>query len=264
MKNYFKTNYGRSKKIGGVIAIILFLSLSITSNLIAETIETWTYHRFPPFIINEETKEGLTYDLIDRLNKKAKGEYKFALIYTPRNRLNGYIKNGRKGILVWAVSLTFGGIENGKYDWTSHIIHDKQDFISLKSKPVNYTGKASSLFPYKLGGVMGHTYFGIQEETDQGKIKRVDVRREEQNITKLIKKRVDFISMSNTGARYYVKKFGIQDKVHFSKLSLNTYDRNILMQNGMSPLLYRFLNRFVQSLPADKEWQKKLDKYGLK
>ena len=57
----------------------------------AEPIVTWTYHDFPPFIIDAKKSEGLTFDLVDMLNRRFSGKYAFNLIILPKKRLDSYL-----------------------------------------------------------------------------------------------------------------------------------------------------------------------------
>ena len=228
----------------------------------AEPIVTWTYHDFPPFIIDAKKSEGLTFDLVDMLNRRFSGKYAFNLIILPKKRLDSYLQDGEKGIVLWAPSLAFGGVGNPPYAWTSALLEDRQDFLSLKKKPVDYDGKASSLFPYKLGGILGHNYFGIQDEINKGEIKREDASSDWANIQKLLAERVDFISIAHSSANYYVGAKNLTG-IHFSNMPLNSYTRNILLQSGMSGA-QQALNGFIEKLPNDKEWKGLLAKYSIR
>lgn len=128
--------------------------------------------------------------------------------------------------------------------------------------PIEYTGKASSLHPYRLGGVSGHKYIGLEEAFSNNLIYREDALTEQQNLQKLLFKRIDVTLMPQTTFRYFAKELGLDNVTHVSKTPLNTYSRHVLLQHNLNEAKI-FLLDFLENLEENKAWQTLLYKYGL-
>ncbi len=77
------------------------ISFLMSSPVFADTIKVWTYHEFPPFIVNEQAQTGLSYDLVELLTERSGGEHEFRLQVAPRERLNNRLKVKEPGIVLW-------------------------------------------------------------------------------------------------------------------------------------------------------------------
>jgi polar amino acid transport system substrate-binding protein len=83
-----------NKKVFSIIAFVLF-SFSVVGK---EEVLIYTYHLKAPFIISLKNKKGLSFELVNQLNKLSK-KYKYKLVYMPRKRLDFITKNK---IVLWS------------------------------------------------------------------------------------------------------------------------------------------------------------------
>jgi len=243
------------------ILFLIFYSHIPLSNA-KESIVAWTYYNFPPFIISEADKKGLSYDFVALLNQHEKSGYTFKLKYVPRKRLNKFLETGRKGIVLWVSPIFFTDTSQTKYLWTTPILSDQQDLISLKSKPVIYDGTPRSLKGYTIGGVLGHRYKDIEEAIKTGVLIRENVIREKQNIDKLLAKRIDAFLIPNTSMAYYSNEMKLENKIYYSPTPLSQYNRHIMVQKGMSGV-HQTLNTIIKTLPDNVRWEVLGEQYGL-
>ncbi|MCX4029551.1 transporter substrate-binding domain-containing protein [Endozoicomonas sp. SM1973] len=221
----------------------------------------WTYYSSPPFSIDNSKRIGLTYDFVDLLNKLAPEHLHFLTHFIPRKRLDVLLKNSNDGIVIWVNPAWFNDKQQQKYLWTSPLMQDTNEVISLLKRGVLYKGK-ESLRGLQLGGVLGHVYDGLEESIQQGAIKRFDVASFHQSLIVLIAGRVDFTIVPNNAVRYLAVDMGVSHLICHSPKPHSRYSRHMLVQSGQAAA-YQFLENIIKTLPSNKQWQAILDKYHL-
>lgn len=241
-----------------LLTLILYL---YTAHGLAE-VDVLTYHDQPPFIIDKANKKGLTYDIIDHINRSMKTTYHIRVL--PKLRVKKMLDSKKGALMIWAVSLTFGGIENAKQTklvWSKPLLSDQQSFISRSTHPIEYLGP-ESLYGRVLGGVQGHTYFGLQADIESEKITRINATKEDKNITRLLANRLDVVTMAESSAKYYGNLLQVGDKLYFSEKPLNYYSRHFLASQQLSEHIVMF-NRWLDASMQNSTLTKLLTQYGL-
>lgn len=245
------------------LLLLLISALPLTA-LAQREVVVWTYHQIPPFILDETDPAGLSFDLVALLNQHAqnRSRFHFRLVYLPRKRLDMHLQRRSAGVVLWVNPMFFDNLQSQDYQWTPALLHDQQEFVSRSERPFDYSGP-ESLHGRILGGVLGHRYAGIQAHIDQGLIQREDVLIEEQNLNKLLSKRLDVILMPRSTARFYGLRRDLGDQLHFSATPLSRYSRQLLLQPSLAPEVRAFVQEVVAALPQNPDWQALLKSYGL-
>lgn len=246
------------KKIG-LFALFCF-TLSMDLYAIGKKVIIYTYHLKPPFIVNLKHESGLYYDFSDYLNQK-QNTYHFVTKYAPRKRAEHLLRDERLyGALIGVTPAWFGDKEEKKYLWTQRLLSDRDEMVSLKSNPLEYTG-ARSLYGKKLGGVLGYYYWAVDKDVKAGNIMQVDVKGEESILRILLKHRVDIGIVSRSTYNYLLKHNPVfRGKFHISRQAHETFERRILVPLEYKDL-YVKLNQITKRIENDPEWQKYLDRY---
>lgn len=245
-----------------IFSICLLLLSCYQLALASEEVTLWTYYDFPPFSVDTEKGEGLSYDFANYLNEKAIGkDYRFNVVYLPRPRLNATMNAVKKGVVLWPTPSWFGDTEQKKYLWTNAIFDDRNEVISNTKIALEYRSPFS-LQNYVFGGVFGHKYSGVEELCNNEIIICERANKEVQNIRKLVSGRIDITIMASTAARYIEKKNNLTGKLHFSNKPHSQYSRRILLYPGMEPLQQQ-LNSVIDQMNTDPEWKLILAKYGI-
>ncbi|WP_163833720.1 substrate-binding periplasmic protein [Spartinivicinus ruber] len=234
---------------------------ALNSRAAEQPIIIWTYYSSPPFSINNEKREGLTYDFVDLLNKLSPGELTFLAHYIPRNRLDELLQKRNDGIVAWVHPAWFNDKHKQKYLWTPPLIQDTNEVISLVKNSISYKGP-ESLTGLQLGGVFGHVYSGLEESIKQGAIKRLDVASFSQTLKILIAGRVDFVIIPNNTIRYLAIDMGVSHQICYSTTPHSLYTRHILVQKGQQSA-YPFLVKTIENLANNQQWQALLQRYHL-
>mgnify|MGYP005991382803 CR=1 FL=1 len=226
--------------------IVLSLILGFGFLFGTQEINVYTYHNHAPFITDK--KVGLSYDLIDHLNKNANGKYIFILKVIPRNRLNYTLKpwiNKKCGVTKkcasnWMVLWVnpkwgFGKDSMSNFSWTS-LFEDSNIIISSKQNHIEYSSP-HSLIGKKLAGISGHKYVGIDELVNQGKITRINGNNETLNLKKVLSSRVDVTLLPNSSFKYYQKKDISLHDLKGSNTAHQRYMRNIMTTTKNTELI---------------------------
>lgn len=242
-----------------LLALLLLCSLSAQAT---ERIEVWTYHTSPPFAAGQNP--GLSETLIELLNQHPSNHdrYFFALSQLPRRRLDARLAENRPGVLLWTTPEFFPARLVARARWTSPLLCDTQDFVSLASQPFDYDGPGS-LHGLRLGGVLGHYYQTLQDDIDKGRIRREDVHSDLQNLHKLLSGRID-VALLPRSARYFYETTEIPPaRLHVSDVPLYTFERHILITASLNPAATQFIQQLITDLPHSARWQALLRRYGL-
>lgn len=243
-----------------LLFIVLTLLTLMSSNVHAKkVVHLYIYHNKPPFIVNLKEKKGLYFDLADYLTQRS-FIYTYSAVYMPRKRIDHIIENNTLNGVVMGVSpIWFGDRNETKYLWMPAFYTDKDEFISLKSSPFEYSGSAS-LVNKSVASVAGYYYFNINEAVAQGQLSRIDTIGELQVLELIKKARSDMGLVSRSTYNYYKKNDQIEDIFYVSTVPHDTFDRRAFTTNNNTSV-YQDLNRLLMSLQTDSDWQNILQQY---
>ena len=195
--------------------IIAFLLLLVTSVSVSAggVVTVYTYHNHPPFITDEG--QGLTYDLVDRLNAIGVDGMQFEVQVVPRSRLNMLLASWVSGecretrcddnwIVPWVnPKWGFGAEPQINFGWVRQL-QDANEIISRSDAPVDYR-EPDSLTGKIFGGIRGHRYVGIDDLVASGAISRIDGNNERNNLLKLLMGRIDTTLLPRSTVEYYTQ-----------------------------------------------------------
>lgn len=242
--------------------LLLLLPFLAVAKPQKDTINIYTYHLKPPFIIDQKNQAGLYYDFSNYLNL-LQNKYRFKTVFMPKKRIDKYLnKDKLNGILIGVNPKWFNDTAEDKYHWTVSILQDQDEVVSLKSSPITYQGP-QSLIGLSLGGVFGFKYVGIDQLTDKKKIKRINTIGDQQILTLIEKKRVDVGIVSGSTIRYLASNnHNLKSKFYISPQPHYAFERRVLFPkslievfNNINPLLTKPENYYI--------WSKVLSKYQL-
>jgi len=250
------------KKIDSLVKTMLFSYLVCFQimSLEAQEIPTatkkitlYSHYDTPPFVTG--IKDGLTYELANKLNKIAKGLYHFKVGILPRKRLDNLLESHDwHGVVPWVNPAWFNDESKTRFLWTKPMMLDANLVISHKSKPIHYQGPAS-LNNLHLGGILGHRYKEIESLLKAGKIHREDVVSEFQNIEKLLIKRIDVMFISKSSLNFYLNEYPeFKQQIFIAKQERGRFNRHFLLPLEAEQLT-RFLNQAIPELSQLSAWQ---------
>ncbi|PKI13040.1 hypothetical protein [Colwellia sp. 12G3] len=246
-----------------LLTSLLCIYLLFTSQAIAEEakvrVMVYVYHLQPPLIIDLESKRGLYFEFVERLNKLS-DKYEFEVAYIPRKRIERMLDSqSMQGVLLGVNPIWFKDKNETRYLWTSSIINDRDEMVSLRTKPIEFNGP-DSLAGKIIGGVRGFYYYGINELVSADRANRVDTVSEPDLLTMLIKQRVEIAIIGSLTFDYMVKKNNWQEKFYLSNTPHDIFERKILTPLNMNNV-HRHLQKLTSIIKQDEGWKASIVRY---
>lgn len=254
--NTFRTSLFRNVVFG-------FLAAASMSMLpaMADTVSVYTYHNHPPFVV--DGGKGLTYDFIDFLNKKSKGNPSFKIEVVSRAQLDkAMAAPDFRGVVAWVNPMWFKDKDRTTYLWSGQVMDDANVILSNVAHKVDYKDPAS-LKGKHFGGIAGHNYAGIDELVSAGAIQREDADKERSNLRKLEAGRIEVTLLPRSTANYLLHEMDLIGKLYIAPTPQSTYARHVLVPKK-SPELLKIINEAVADMAKDSGWQATLAKYKSK
>ncbi len=247
----------RPKTRPGFLAVLLALLFSGTawadeSKAGTRVIPLWTYHDYPPFIINREKRFGFSYSFAKILQQYGKGNIEFTLRPAPRKRIDHWLEEGREGIVLWVNPSWFRDLGQEKYRWSGALLQDINEVISRQRSPVRYSG-TRSLRGLRFGALLGEIYPSLQSMVEDGTLHRDDVASPMLNLRKLLHDRIDFTIMPRSEFIYLTHDSGQRADYHVSAVPYQRFTRHLLIQSEEADLL-GLLEFFDAHIGVDRGW----------
>ena len=219
----------------------------------------WHYYQSAPF---ELPGGGLLADLADYLNRALAGRFRLDLNYLPRPRLNMLLQRQADGVIVLAPSTVFTGPDFRNFLWSLPIMSDRQELLSLASRPIEYTTPAA-LAGLQLGAIRGHNYPALQAAQEHGRLSTYALTGEQQMLDMLLAGRLDAITMATTSADYLLhQRAGLAARIHRSHKSLDSFTRHLLFTPGQHEA-QRACDAVLHKARSDPAWHALFRRYGL-
>ncbi|WP_299042648.1 transporter substrate-binding domain-containing protein [uncultured Tateyamaria sp.] len=241
--------------------LTLLVMVSKPAGAAAEDITVWVYHNYPPYVVDAEAEEGLSYDLARVLTDMAQGHYRFRVMVLPRQRLNQNLEAGQPGMVAWVNPVWFGDQDRTRFLWTDAILSDRNSVISPTGIAFDYTGPRS-LTGMTMVGIRGHRYQDVDRLVAQGLVDRVDVRSEHSLVQFIASGRGRVAIIAHSAVQYYVQDLGLAANVHVSDTPHSRYQRHIMIQPRLGAL-HRFVQNALPDLLRSGEWAAITDRYGV-
>ncbi|MGK0291030.1 MAG: polar amino acid transport system substrate-binding protein [bacterium] len=222
-------------------------------------ITAWNYYLAPPFV--ESGRSGLAFDFVKLLNKELGNQFHFRLEIVPRARLNKYLKNRQKGIVLFVNWAWMGKNAKKKYLWTPRVLEDRNEIISLVTKKVVYKGP-HSLKGLRFGAIRGRKYKELSTLMSSNVIKRRDLNNEKQIFRMLLANRIDVTRLPYSLTVALLKRIGKRNQFYFSHLPHLNNNRHILVTRELLNV-HKALSSFCKKLESNPDWKIILNKYGL-
>ncbi|MCG8611768.1 MAG: hypothetical protein MI864_14670, partial [Pseudomonadales bacterium] len=154
--------------------------------------------------------------------------------------------------------------ENGKnprqrYLWVP-LFRDHDVIVTRRDSAIRYTNP-NSLIGTRFGGLIGHTYNGIDELVAQGKIIREDASLEAALIHRVLLKRVDSVVVQGSAMKYLKRHILPDDKMNQLRISQPYFQE--VQAEAMIPPGRQDVQLMFEQLVQSVEWQALLDRYDI-
>lgn len=240
----------------------MLLCFLLSGKAAAREVELWSYHDYPPFVIDADQEFGFSHGFTQLLNRYAGERYHFVLRTAPRRRVDHWLGEGREGVVLWVNPSWFDDLAQSRYHWSDALLMDVNEVISLKATPLRYRGP-DSVRKLRFGAVLGEMYPSIDDLVAEGALQRDDVADPELNLRKLLRGRIDFTIMPRSELVYMTHDSKHTDRLYVSPVPFQRFTRHLLIQTEDAKLveLFRF---FEEHVDVDREWRALRSRYYMR
>ena len=221
------------------------------------TIRLYNYQNLPPFVT--APGQGLSYELMDYLNDKFRGAYRFVLFNLPRSHLDTMLSKGCKGLVPWTAAAWHGDPNETTFQWTPGYFNDTNSIISLAKSPFEYEGP-KSMAGHTMGGILGYFYLFLDDMARNNELKRVDVSNVMEIFKRLQSHRIDTALVTGSTARYLLTQNKMVSEFHFSRKNHQDFTYQMLCQ-GLQSEQIREIKRIAANMPTDPDWKTRVSRY---
>lgn len=240
------------------ITVLFFLTVLTIFRISAEdlVISTWDH---PPYISRTDSSSSYILEVIKSAGKEV--DLNFTFEFNPWKR-GVRLLDSKK---VWGtIPYVKTDARIKKYYFSSPLFTSKVKFFYFgKKRSIKFT-KFEGLRPYRIGAVAGYYY---ENWFKKAGLNVQYTTKDDQNLEKLVKDRIDFTPMNELKAWYRINKLYSDKADQFHSLEPGFYTtepRLMVLKNGDTSkhLLERF-NEGMNIIKKNGKYQKILDKYNI-
>ncbi|MFY0642196.1 MAG: hypothetical protein JXR16_14180 [Bermanella sp.] len=233
-----------------VLTVSVFLSKSVFSSPVVTIYE---YHQFPPMVVSQSKRVGLSFGFARYLTKKSKGMYRFNVEVVTMQTLQSHLKSGLSAMVIFVNPIWFSDNNMEKYLWTDSVLALRDEIVSKKEKPFSYLDK-NSFIGKVIGGIEGYTYPVLDEVVKSGDADRVNAKSDIENLKNLKEgNELDAVIVNEGPLKFYSQILGIEDEVFVSNKPSGEYKVRILLTKDLLPV-YQFLAGIIPKFESDDDW----------
>ncbi|MES2934225.1 MAG: transporter substrate-binding domain-containing protein [Pseudomonadota bacterium] len=212
------------------------------------------YYSYAPFSIPDESAD-LTRQLAQLLTNNSGGRYHFVPTLLPKGRLDNMLLDHHwQGVVAWLNPRFVNDENKSKYIWSESLMLETDLVVSHVDAPIHFTG-ITSLEGKVLGTVLNQRYADVEQMIANKQLRRSDAPSQENNVRKLLLKRVDvvFVSRSTINAlRRRIPEFN--KKLYIASMPRNSFTRHIMLTPGLQPELISYVQSTVAKLSTNPTW----------
>lgn len=238
--------------------LLLLLGISLSFSCVSQTYNMYSYHSDPPYLLADKPSD-LSRAWVAQFNQKHPN-VQLKLVTIGRPELNALIEKGQPYMILWANPIWFKSRDK-QVKASDPIFWDADIWISQQRAKVPYT-LPEDLEGLTIGGRKGYFYKGVNKLVSAGRINRIDQLNDFANYEMLMKGNINAFVMSRSSYLYW-QTTGVDTKPLYTAMSAHdAFTRHVLVSQNRRHLL-PILNGFIQTMKADRDWQKQLHYWGV-
>jgi len=252
------------KRVAGLAFVELFVLCAASSALCAECNLSLGWEPWEPYQYKErETLTGLDVELVSAIFERTGCTLTF--VEAPWARLLTLVEHGK-------VALAMGASHNQEREAYAYFSQpyrsESMRLFMRKGEAVNFPFQTLAEFaktPFKLGIIRGYYYGEVFKELMNSadfKKQVLEADDEEENYTKLLKKRIDGFVSDPFVTAAGLRNAGISDQVEMHAVVIHENDIYVIFsKNATTQEQVAQFNQALETMKADGTYQKIIDKY---
>lgn len=239
---------------------LLFALLTVPLLAAEQHLIAYNSYQLPPFVT---AQGGLAQELVNYLNSKLVGQYRFQLETLPRARMMATVFNppqAARGIALFLNPRFVGDAERTRFLWSKPLFQDR-NLLIFRGRPAPVVKQLSDLHGLRFGAMLESRYQGLDELVQASRISRDDSVNEAAILEKVIAKRVDFTSMNQMSYLALSEQARFRDLLGTSPTPGEPgFTRHILISKA-NPALASKLDAIISAMPTDPSWRALAKRY---
>lgn len=235
-----------------LIGIASFFSFAAQADAV-KTVPIFEYHTFPPMVVSESRKSGLSFGFTRLLNRGTT-QFEFEVETQSLPSTLSRLQDGEAAVVLFVSPIWFDDVKREKYFWTQPVYQLRDEVVSRKSDAFEYQGP-QSLEGLTVAGIEGYTYLDLDQMVEQGQAKRVDFANDKAVLEALMNDEDIDVAIVNSGPlSFHTNTMSLNDRIHVSELPQGEYPVRILVSKSL-PRVFEYIEYKVETLPNNKMWQ---------
>lgn len=231
---------------------IVLLNLCTTSRQVP-LLTVYTYNNFPPYIINPQTGQGISYDWVKAVNRHLQ-DIQLQVIPLTRPELDDILVNGPAFIL-WTLPRFFP--EHPDYQASDAIFLDSFILVSRKSDPVK---TFSAIKGKRLCQISGWVFPELNDMLNSGELTRVAGHDYADCLSLLEQNKLDLIWFSKSVYLTYPTELRT-NQLYMMDPPIEIISRSVVITPDYQQWAGE-LNAAIQAIRQDPLWRDALLQYG--
>ena len=259
----YELSYTERENMGGAMIFIKNILVAIcaaglSAMAVASSYTIYVYHDDAPYSIPADTTD-ISREWVKQANARQQ-QIKLELKHIDRPILNSMVESGQPYIILWANELWFK-FRDKNVKSSRVIFWDADTLVSLLHNPISYHNP-KELIGLRVGARYGHYYSDLNQLFKEDKVHRIDARSSLENYLKLKNGIISAFLDGRSTILYMQKKLVFSRELFVSSNPQDAYSRHVLVSKHYEWMLPT-LNRVIDEMNNDREWQSKMEQWGL-
>lgn len=238
--------------------LVAICAAGLSAMAVASSYTIYVYHDDAPYSIPADTTD-ISREWVKQANARQQ-QIKLELKHIDRPILNSMVESGQPYIILWANELWFK-FRDKNVKSSRVIFWDADTLVSLLHNPISYHNP-KELIGLRVGARYGHYYSDLNQLFKEDKVHRIDARSSLENYLKLKNGIISAFLDGRSTILYMQKKLVFSRELFVSSNPQDAYSRHVLVSKHYEWMLPT-INRIIDEMNNDREWQSKMEQWGL-
>lgn len=234
----------------------LLIWLSLSSYCVGSEIDVYVYHD-APFLIRDSDQTDLSDFFLLRLQKQFP-KTRFHLKPSTKHEVVNALMAKKSLMILWVNPLWFNKV-NVPLVATKPILWDSDHLISLKKKPVQYTGQESLKGKIQCS-VKDHFYQFSEHAVLMGLVTEIKAESRLHCMQLIELGKADYTVMERS-AWLHMLAFSEKQKFVLSNQTVDAFSRGILVTSDLESMI-KPINQLINNLKSSKSWREQMHVLG--
>lgn len=238
-------------------------ALAFDAGALEAEVEAFNTYSVPPFVTS--AGRGLDVEVVNYLNRKLKGAYRFKLTVLPRERLlKRHLSppDAFGGISLFMAPEFVNDVAQRQFHWSPPLFED-QNMLIFPQPRRSRVERMEELKGLRFGGVLGYRYEGFDDMVAAGLLAKENSGSALASLRQLCLGRVDFTQMSRLMFEALEAESGCAERLAEQPVPQSEpFGRRIMTGRAQRDLAEK-IGQAVEQMPCDRDWRRVMAGYRI-